>query len=309
MLRWGRSAYETDAALAEEQGCATALGLGWELRPMVNEAPDEPAHILVVTSKANVCGSVLDAVRPSMVLTTTSGYEHIDLEACRARGIVAARSPMARRDAVVEHSIEALVRLLRRLPEQERAAHRDHWSRADLRGLAPRGLAGSTIVLVGLGVIGQRMAQLLDLMGARVIGVDPFVEHEHIEQLPLHEAIPQADAVSLHASSSPSSRGLFDAKLLRELPRNCVLINTARGDLLDPDAAAQLVRQGHLSGLACDVFPQEPYPRLAQWAADNILLTPHASGYTHDLGHRVADSVGRALSAWVAERPVPWRLV
>lgn len=308
VLRWGQSAYETDQDMAREESHAHGLGLSWALRPNPKESPAARADVLVVTSKVKVTGEVLDVVRPSLVLTTTSGFEHIDVDACRARDVAAARCPMARRDAVVEHSIEAMVRLLRRLPDQESAAAEGRWARAELPHLAPRGLRGSTVVLVGLGVIGSRMAELLQAFGARVIGVDPEASPDGVEMLSLDEAIPHADAISLHASATPSAIGLLDRHALRSLPHRCVVVNTARGDLMDPLAAAGLVRSGHLGGLACDVFPREPWPHLRDEVGPHVLLTPHASGYTHDLGRRVADDVRAALEAWVAGNEVPWRV-
>jgi phosphoglycerate dehydrogenase-like enzyme len=308
VLRWGQSAYETDEDMAFEEAHAHGLGLSWALRPDPRTPPRTRADALVVTSKVSVTDEVLEQVRPSLVLTTTSGFEHIDVEACVARGIIAARCPMARRDAVVEHTIEALIRLLRRLPDQEAPAATGRWARADLPHLAPRGLSGSVVVVVGLGVIGGRLAELLQALGARVIGVDPVEHPASVEVLPLAEAVRHADAVTLHASATPSAIGLLDRPRLRSLPHGCVVVNTARGDLMDPVAAAGLVRAGHLGGLACDVFPTEPWPHLRDEAGPNVLLTPHSSGYTHDLGRRVADDVRTALEAWVSGREVPWRV-
>jgi len=308
VLRWGRSAYETDTDMAREESVARSLGLGWALRPRVDLMPSERADALVVTSKVSVTGDVLDVVRPSVVITTTSGYEHLDLQAHRDRGVPALRCPLARRDAVVEHTLEALIRLMRRLPEQEQPAHEGRWARKDLPALAPRGLAGSTIGVVGLGVIGSRVVELLTALGASVIGIDPSVSLDGIEMASLEQALPRLDALTLHASLPDSARGLVGAEQLRALPAGAIVVNTARGDLLDPIAAAELVQDGHLGGLACDVFPQEPWPHLKAYAAPNLLLTPHASGFTHDLGRRVARDVQAALTAWVEERELPWRV-
>lgn len=308
VLRWGRSAYETDVDMAREESAARTLGLSWALRPEVDLVPSERAHALVVTSKVSVTAEVLDIVRPEVVITTTSGFEHLDLDAHRARDIPALRCPMARRDAVVEHSIEVMIRLLRRLPEQEEPARSGRWARGDLPSLAPRGLRGSTVGIVGLGVIGQRMAELLQAFGAQVIGVDPDVTLDSVESRSLQEALPELDVLSLHASLPDRARGLIGPAEIAALPRGAILVNTARGDLLDVNAAVEAVRGGQLGGLACDVFPQEPWPMLAEQSGPRILFTPHASGFTRDLGARVADDVQRALTAWVSGAPLPWRV-
>jgi phosphoglycerate dehydrogenase-like enzyme len=308
VVRWGRSAYESDADLAGEAAAAAAVGATWALLPDPRRAPTGGADVLVVNSAARVTGDVLDAVRPSLVLTTTSGFEHVDVRACEARGVLAARCPIARRDAVVEHTIEALIRLFRHLPAQEAAAHEGRWARGDLPAIAPRGLTGARVAVIGLGVIGARVAAVLEALGAQILGVDPNPPADGRPTVPLDDALALADAVTVHASASPSAIGLLDARRLAALRRGCVVVNTARGDLMDPLAAARLVHDGHLGGLACDVFPEEPWPHLADWASDQVLLTPHASGYTVGLGARVADEVGRALSAWAAGAPIPHRV-
>lgn len=309
LLRWGRSAYETPDDLAREQRDAHELGFTMRAAPRADILPDGRADVLVVTSKANVDARALDSVRPQLVITTTSGFEHLDLVACAERGIAACRCPLARRDAVVEHTIYALIRLLRRLPAQEAPAYDGRWGRADLPALAPRSLSGTPIAVVGLGVIGTRVATVLTALGAQVLGVDPSPSDPTMRAVPLPDALAQAHAVTLHTSSTPSARGLLDAEALAGLRPGCVVVNTARGDLMDPIAAAGLVASGHLGGLACDVFPEEPWPHLAAHAGEQVLLTPHASGYTVGLGERVAAEVRGALTAWIAGDPLPWRLV
>ncbi|TVQ89409.1 MAG: hypothetical protein EA397_15225 [Deltaproteobacteria bacterium] len=308
VLRWGQSAYETSDDLAREREVALSLGLTWRACPDITSLPEGEAEVLVVTSKVTVNAEALDALRPAVIITTTSGYEHLDLRACEARGIQACRCPLARRDAVVEHTLEALIRLLRRLDLQETPAHEGRWARGDLPSIRPRGLRGARIAVVGLGVIGRTVCEYLTSLGAELLPVDPLHPSPPYPVVPLDEAVDQADALTLHASAHPSAVGLLSADRLRSLRSGCVVVNTARGDLMDPITAAELVRAGHLGGLACDVFPIEPWPQLAAQAASNVLLTPHASGYTVGLGARVAAEVHAALGAWVAGEPLPWRL-
>ncbi|MFK7929939.1 MAG: NAD(P)-dependent oxidoreductase [Myxococcota bacterium] len=308
VLRWGQSAYETDVDMQRERDHAHALGLQWKAHPDTRTRPSETADVLVVTSKVHVTGPVLDTVRPTLVCTTTSGYEHIDLAAARNRNIAVVRCPMARRNAVVEHTLSCLIYLLRDLHSQVTPAHEGRWVRSQLPDFAPRGIAGSTIAVVGLGIIGQQVASTLVHLGANVIGVDPNPTGPSLPMAELDAAIADADAVTLHASATPSAIGMFDAQRLASLPARCVVINTARGDLMDPIAAARAVQSGHLGGLACDVFPEEPWPHLAEYAAPNILLTPHSSGFTQDLGERVAADVQQVLLAWVHGRAQAWRV-
>ncbi|MCB9680302.1 MAG: hydroxyacid dehydrogenase [Alphaproteobacteria bacterium] len=311
VLRWGRSAYETDDDLAREAADARALGLSWrvETRRDVPPADLDTADVLVVTSKVKVTADVVAAFGGALVVATTSGVDHVDLAACARRGVRVARSPLARRDAVVDHALASLIALMRCLPDQVDAAAAGRWTRGDLPALAPRGLHGATVAVVGYGVIGRRMAAVLDALGARVVAVDPHVEATEHPRLPLHDALSQADAVTLHCALTPSSRDLVDAGALARLPAHAVVVNTARGEVLDVPAAVRAVRSGALRGLSVDVFAREPWPDLVDGDHPHVWFTPHAAGFTHDLGARVADSVGAALRAWVAGATLPFEVV
>jgi phosphoglycerate dehydrogenase-like enzyme len=238
------------------------------------------------------------------VVATTSGVDHVDVAAARALGVVVARSPIARRDPVVEAALAALLALARRLPEQVAVAASGRWDRGALPGLAPRGLAGARVGVVGLGVIGTRMAEVLHALGAEVVGVDPHAASPWARG-PLDAVLPTLDAITLHCALSPTSRGLLDSTRLDRLPAHAVVVNTARGDVLDVEAAVARVRDGRLRGLACDVFPVEPYPRLAAGAVPGVWFTPHAAGFVHDLGRRVADELRAALGAWARGEAPP----
>lgn len=301
VLRWGRSAYETDAALAAERAGAERLGLDWRLHASVTEPPLADARALVVTSKVRVDEAILARFRGSLVLTTTSGYDHIDVAACAARGVRVARSPLARRDPVVEWSLGALLGLTHQLPWFLREAREGRWARDALPTRRPRGLHGARVAVVGLGVIGRRMREVLEALGAVVLGVDPVGGDTE-----LGEALAAADAVTLHCALSSTSHGLIGEAELARLQPHAVVVNSSRGHVLDVDAAVRALESGRLAGLAVDVFPTEPWPRLAEGARDPaVWFTPHGAGYTEGLGERVAQEVNATLAAWLAGHALP----
>jgi phosphoglycerate dehydrogenase-like enzyme len=308
VVRWGRSAHETEADLLLERAGLVAQGLSYE----VHEDPRIPPPLadcgaLVVNSGVRVDRSVLHRFGGTLVVTTTSGYDHIDVAAARARGITVARLPEARRDAVVEHALGALIGLMRGHASLDAAARSGRWARADLPGLAPVGLAGRRIAVVGLGVIGQKMARVLDALGAEVLGVDPAGVPSPARAVDLQTALPSVDSVTVHCSLGPTSRDLLSADRLARLPAHGVVVNTARGEVLDVRAAVALVRAGRLRGLAVDVFPVEPYPDLAAAAAlPQVWFTPHGAGYTVDLGRKVAEGLAATVAAWRHGRAVPY---
>ena len=308
VLRWGRSAYETDADLAAERAGAESLGLAWRSWPTTDPPPLDGVGALVTTSGVRVDERILASFRGDLVLTTTSGFDPVDVDAVRARGIRLARLPQARRDAVVEWSLAALIALLRRVPALQDHAAAGRWARPELPDLAPLGLQGSTVAVVGVGVIGRKMAEALTVLGARVVGVDPAGVPPGIDEMDLDGALSVADAVTLHCSLGPTSRGLLSAERLDLLKPRCVLVNSARGDVLDVDDAAHRVADGRLRGLAVDVFPREPWHAMDSAKIPGIWYAPHAAGFTADLGARVAVGVNSALEAWASGGVVPYEV-
>lgn len=307
VLRWGQSAYETDEDMALETAGAEALGLSYEVWPDPRRVPSlEGVDALVVTSKAKVTAEALKGFSGGLVLTTTSGWDHIDVGAARARGIEVGRCPLARRDAVVEHALACLMALSRGFPAQLAAARQGRWARAELPAIAPRRLQDRPLLVVGLGVIGRRLAHQAAALDIEVWGVDPAGVPEGVREVPLEVGLREAGAVTLHCALSPTSRGLMSAERIALMASEAVLVNTCRGDVLDIASAIAAVSEGRLGAVASDVFPTEPYPALAAGAAvQGVWLTPHASGYAVGLGQRVADEVVAGLSAWASGAPQP----
>ncbi len=306
VLRWGRSDYETDADLAAERDDAAALGLAWRSAPG-NAKPDlEQVGALVVPSGTRLARPDLQRFGGNLIVATTSGYDHIDLVAARELGITVARCPVARRDPVAHWCIAAMEALLRKQPAHQAAALEGRWIRDRLPHMAPRSLAGATVAVVGVGVIGRKTATLLQAFGAQVIGVDPKGVPSDLEARTIDDALPDCDAVTLHCHLDDATAGLLSDDRLRALPSHAVVVNTSRGHVLALDAAMRLLHDGRLGGLAVDVYPREPWRLLAETASlPGVWATPHAAGFVHDLGQRVRSEVAAALSAWVIGRPIP----
>ena len=300
--RWGRSSYETDAALGAEVAA---------LQPWLDAAPfRSDAEFVAVNSRTRVDGALLDQIPSArLVVTTTSGYDHMDLAELRARGILAARLPLARRDAVVESALGMLLELIRRHGVLRRAAHENRWVRGALPGVGMRTLHGARVGVVGLGVIGSQMARVLQLLGAEVVGHDPLGLPEGVAGATVDEMLATCDAITLHCRLTAENRGLFSRDRLHSARPGLVLVNTARGGLVDVDGAVAALEAGILGGLGVDVFPEEPWPRL--WLSlgrDDVLFTPHASGYHDRLTDRICEGLVDCAAAFVSGQPIPWAL-
>lgn len=279
LCRWGRADYET----------GELLGLPPEVMRV-----DDPAEaeVVVVPSTRRVVPSSVPRAR--LVITTTSGFDNLDVNALRAAGVRCARLPLARRDAVVETSLGMILSLTRRFGPFGAAARADRWDRSQLDRYDARLLG--RVAVVGLGVIGSRMAEVLRVLGAEVVEVregQPIPTDVHV--------------LTLHCALTRANVGMVSADVIAALPRGAVIVNTARGKLLDVDAAYTALAEGHLGGLGVDVFPEEP-ASLARFEHPQMIVTPHAAGWHPGLGNAVATGVVAAVEALLADQPVPWSL-
>ncbi len=291
LSRWGRSPYETedDIALEEET-----------LRGVVTLAPEgADAEIVVVHSKIPM-GPEEHGRAPSLrlLVTTTSGTDHIDLGHFRERGVVVARLPEARRDAVVDSTLGMLIWGMRRFGDLQESSRRNEWARGELPALKPVGLKGARIGVVGLGLIGRRVAEVLQSFGAEVWGLDPRGLPEGMAEASLPEMLGHCDGVSFHCSLNPSTNGLVGKTELDGAHPDLVLVNTARGAVLDVRAAVRQVELGRLGAVAVDVFPEEPWRHMAA-GHPRILFLPHAAGYHTGLAEGVRSGLRAAVDAFV----------
>ncbi|MEC7241606.1 MAG: 2-hydroxyacid dehydrogenase [Myxococcota bacterium] len=298
-MRWGRSAYETDSGLRAEADSLRKLGV--ELQFSTDSEPQmKGVEILVVTSGVRVDEELLhrsDSLR--LVVTTTSGTDHLDVEAARRRGVTLARCPMARRDAVVDTSLAMGLALLRRLPSLQRRAESGHWARGNLPQLGPQRIRGRKVGIVGAGVIGSAAIQSWRGLGAEVRFSDPRISGGR----PIDELCAWAEVLSLHCSLGPESRQLIDAERLELLAPGAIVINTARGDCVD---LAALFQASHLGGIGLDVFAQEPPLELGEWAnREQVILTPHAAGFHPEMSAEVCREVRSTVDAFLRGRTLP----
>ncbi len=249
------------------------------------------ADALWVRLRHRIDAEVLDAAPAlRLVATPTTGVTHLDEEAIATRGVQLCtlrgeRDLLERIPATAEHTVLLLLALLRQLvPAADHAAAGGR-ERDRFRG---REVAGSTIGLIGYGRLGQLVAARLVPFGATVVATDPAVEPDDVVELvDLPTLLARADAVVVLASLGDSSSGLLDAGGLRRMKPGALLVNTARGELVDEAALVAALREGRLAGAALDVLadehalePDRPLLALARERPDLVLVTPHIGGAT-----------------------------
>jgi phosphoglycerate dehydrogenase-like enzyme len=216
------------------------------------------------------------------------GYDNIDLAAARARGIPVAICPAGTSVGVAEHVFLLILSLYKRLLEADASLRRGEWLQWALRPSSFE-IAGKTIGLVGLGRIGREVATRARAFAANVVYTDAVRPDAETEQslsvrfLPFDELLAISDIVSLHVPSTPVTRHLINAESLAKMKSTALLINTARGPLVDETALVETLRSGRILGAGLDVFEREPpAPDNPLFTLPNVVVTPHISAGTTD---------------------------
>ena len=262
---------------------------------------------LIVRNRTTVDAILLDrAPKLRVVGRLGVGLDNIDVDACAARGIDVIPATGANAVAVAEYVIATAMLLLRGAYQSTSDVAAGHWPRAALSN--GREMAGKTIGLVGFGGIGRRTGRLARALGMRAIGFDPQVPpassiwtDDETSPHTLAEVVSQADVVSLHVPLIPATHHLIDAARIATMKAEAILINTARGGVVDETAVAAALRARKLGGAALDVFDREPLPAGSPLAAcPNLILTPHIAGLTCESNRRVSDLVASKVAAVLA---------
>jgi len=211
-----------------------------------------------------------------------SGTDTIDKDAAAKRGIAVKAAVGANAAAVAEHAWALILACAKNVTELDRRMHESHWDKATHKSLE---LNGRTLGLVGLGAIGARVATTGIALGMRVVAHDPYAASAPagVELLPLAEVIAQSDVLSLHCPLTKDNANMLNAETLATMRRGAIVVNTARGGLIDEAALADALRSGALRAAGLDSFQVEPFtPGHPFTAIPNAILSPHIGGVTGD---------------------------
>jgi D-3-phosphoglycerate dehydrogenase len=258
--------------------------------------------VAIILRYGKISASMMDAAPSLRVISKHgSGTDTIDKDAAKARGIEVRAAAGANADAVAEHALALLLACAKSVVQLNERMHEGHWDKATHKSVE---LRGRTIGLVGLGAIGQRFARMCDVMGMTVLGHDPFASSlpAFIRAVDLDTLWRESDAISLHCPLTDDNRGMINARTLQACRRGVMLVNTARGGLIDEAALLDAVRSGQVAVAGLDSFAVEPmtvpHPFHGQ---RNIILSPHIGGVTADayihMGMGAAHNVLAVLNA------------
>jgi D-3-phosphoglycerate dehydrogenase / 2-oxoglutarate reductase len=258
-------------------------------------------HILGIRSRTQITEEVLaHADRLIAIGCFSVGTNQVDLDGARRRGVPVFNAPFSNTRSVAELTLAEIVMLMRRIPSRSASAHQGGWDKSANDSHEVR---GKTLGIVGYGNIGSQLSYLAESFGMRVIYYDHTERLRHGNTEPvdsLEELLANADVVSLHVPETPATQGMIGEKQLRAMKQGAFLINNSRGTVVDLDALAQALRDGHLRGAAIDVFPVEPGSNAERFETplqglDNVLLTPHIGGSTVEAQERIGVEVARKL--------------
>jgi D-3-phosphoglycerate dehydrogenase len=264
----------------------------------------DPVAIIVRYGK--LPAAVMDAAPSLRVISKHgSGTDTIDKDAARTRGIEVRAAAGANAAAVAEQALALLLACAKSVTQLNERMHAGHWDKATHKSVE---LHGRTIGLVGLGAIGQRFARMCDAMGMAVIGHDPYAKDlpPFIRNVDLATIWRESDAISLHCPLVPENRAMVNAQTLAACKRGVILVNTARGGLVDEAALLQAVRSGQVGAAGLDSFAVEPMvaPHPFHGQA-NIVLSPHIGGVTSDAYVNMGVAAARNLLAVLQAEQAP----
>jgi len=265
------------------------------------------ARALIVRNRTQVRGALLEAATQLQVVGRLGvGLDNIDVTACEARGIAVYPATGANDLSVAEYVITAALMLLRRAWFASARVAAGEWPRTELMG---RELSGKRLGLVGYGAIARVTGRMARGLGMSVAAYDPLLPADHAawadaSPQPLPELLATSDVVSLHVPLTDATRNMIDAGALAGMRRGAILVNAARGGIVDEAALCAALRSGHLGGAALDVFAREPVDAASGASfvgVPNLILTPHIAGVTDESNVRVsavtAEAVARHLGA------------
>lgn len=261
------------------------------------------ADALIVRNRTQVRQELLDAAPALLCVGRLGvGLDNIDQKACASRGIEIFPAVGANNLSVAEYVITSAMILLRKAYLAEDRMISGEWPRQQCSG---RELAGSTLGLVGFGGIAQLTARMASSLGVDVIAFDPFLPSNHeawanVGRRELMDLLAEADIVSIHTPLIDETRHLISADAIASMKKDAVLINAARGGVVDESALVSALRSGHLGGTALDVFEDEPLrePDARKFRdLENVLLTPHIAGVTAQSNTRVSFMIAEKIAS------------
>lgn len=272
------------------------------------------ADAVILRTNLKVKGDVIRAAENLKVVSRTgAGVDNVDLAAAKERGVVVCNLPALNNIAVAEHTVALLMAAAKSLPLLDGAVRAGAWAKT--RNLnKPLELRGKTLGVVGLGAIGAEVARICSMgLGMKILAFDPYAAPErfagYTETRDLMRVAGESDFVTLHVPGMPATEGMIGADFLAAMKPEAILVNCARGMLVDESALVEALKTGKIAGAAMDAFIDEPLPEGHPFLSmENVLLTPHAGALTKETVVRAAVEACQQAKDVLEGREPPYAL-
>ena len=258
-------------------------------------------HILGIRSKTHITPKVLDAAKKLQAIGCFCiGVNQVDLHAATQRGVAVFNAPYSNTRSVAELVIAASIMLIRRIPDKNKSAHEGIWMKESKGSYEMR---GKTLGIIGYGNIGTQVSVLAEALGMKVMFYDVETKlpmGNAVDAKSLKELVKKSDVITLHVPETSQTKNLINRAILRHFKKGSILINYARGEVVDLDALQASLKNGQLSGAAIDVFPWEPEKNGDKFQTPlqnipNVILTPHIGGSTEEAQQNIGEDVSMKL--------------
>ena len=280
-------------------------GAGIEDDDFVNALKQTDA--LLCGNDLHVNDDLLDlAPQVKVIAKLGVGLDTVDIDAASRHGSIVFHTPGANNQAVADHTLALLLGLARRIPYCDRSLREKRWEQTKIMGVE---IWQKTLGIVGLGAIGRCVALRAKGFQMKVVAHDPywpqeFADQQDIEQMPLDELLKVADIVTVHVPLTPENKGLINARAFKLMKSTALLINTARGAIVDESDLYQALKNGEIGGAGLDVFEAEPPTDSPLLELDNVVLSPHTATFTHEaLNNMSMGVVDQLIDYYQGKRP------
>lgn len=296
-----------------DKRCLQELPVEWSLYGQTTPAQLASrlaGQSIVVSNKVVLDAAAIAAARElQLICVAATGTNNVDIQAATARNIPVCNVRAYATPSVVQHVFMLILNLQRRLQEYQQALADGRWQMSEhfcLLDYTIEELTGKTLGIVGYGELGQAVAQMAEQFGMRVLVAQRAGSQPRDGRLPLPDLLPQVDVLSLHCPLSDETRGLIGEPELAQMKPSAILINTARGGIVDEEALLQALRSGKLAGAGVDVLQKEPPGEgsiMLQQALPNLIVTPHIAWASRQARQRLLAGVARNIRAYLDGQP------
>jgi len=302
--------------IADKLAESTVEALGDQVEVRWVDGPDREkllaavpeADALLVRSATTVDAEVLSAAPKLRIVARAGvGLDNVDVDAATERGVLVVNAPTSNIHSAAEHALALLLSAARQIPAADASLREHAWKRSSFSGTE---IFGKTVGVVGLGRIGQLVAQRLAAFETHIVAYDPYVSAARaaqlgIELLSLDDLLARADFISVHLPKTPETAGLIDKEALAKTKPGVIIVNAARGGLVDEAALADAISSGHVRAAGLDVYSKEPCTDSPLFDLPQVVVTPHLGASTEEAQDRAGTDVAASVKLALAGEFVP----